>query len=328
MIMNIVHSKSQYRLRHIHMKIIHAPKVDLQLLECFQALFEERHVSRAAMRIGVTQSAMSHTLNRLRLTYADPLFTRSAQGMVPSPRAMSLAEPIREVLMKLELVSQSEPAFDPGSSQMSLKIMASDFSVFSVLPQVASALEKLAPGMRIEAKAANYALIPELLEKREIDFAIAYIPMPPPRLHCRLLFTQRYVNIVRKGHPALTKPWDKEAFASYPHIEIVPDGAGFCEKLIDSAMDEAGIQRHKGMRVFQSTVAPWIVARSDHVASVLEHVAKQFEPMLPIQILPIPFDLPAMNFYLFWHESTHKSVAHSWMREVIYKATQGMSPVQ
>ena len=174
--------------------------VNLNLLVAFDALCRERHVTRAAKRVGITQSAMSNSLRQLRALFDDELFVRAPRGVVPTARALSLAEPVRRGLSLLE-GAVAPPTFDPSRDARTFVLSADDYVQLVVLPPLLTALAARAPHVRLKVVHSARHAVPEGLARGEVDLAFGWFGAPPPRHRREKLFTERFTCVVRRGHP-------------------------------------------------------------------------------------------------------------------------------
>ena len=156
--------------------------IDLQLLECFDTLMRERNVSRAAERMGLSQSAMSEALARLRDRFDDPLLVRGREGMQPTPRAHALAPQSHEVVEKLRALSDAPERFDPAACSMRFKLVTSDYTQFLMMPRLMEALSIQAAGASVDVLPVHIRRVEEALDLGEVDLAVAYFIEPPPAL--------------------------------------------------------------------------------------------------------------------------------------------------
>ena len=174
--------------------------IDLQLLECFDALMRERNVSRAAERMGLSQSAMSETLARLRDRFDDALLVRGREGMQPTPRALELAPKVHDIVERMRALSAGPEEFDAQACKLRFRLAASDYTQFLLMPRLVERITTVAPGVSVDVLPVNIRRVEEALDLGEIDLAVAYFIDPPQSLKCRPLFKERYVGVARKGH--------------------------------------------------------------------------------------------------------------------------------
>lgn len=180
-------------------------RVDLNLLRVFAAMWEERHVGRAAQRLALSQSASSHALARLREALGDELFVRHPKGVAPTPRAVALAPAILSTLSQLRAIFTSDAPFDPARLREQVTIGATDYAALVVVSPVLAAIQKSAPGLDVRIVPVDQSTVIDAIDKGMFDLAIGNFPSAPQRFACRVLFEERFVGIVRKGHPRIDR---------------------------------------------------------------------------------------------------------------------------
>ncbi len=287
---------------------------NLNLFVAFDALVTDRSVSRAARRVGITQSAMSNSLRHLRELFNDPLFLRSSHGMVPTPRAHDLAGPVREALRLLER-SLSPKGFDPAASTRTFALITSDYVEFVLLPHLLRRISKHAPGVRIQTLPWALHHVPEELARGNADLMIGFYDKVPAHHREESLFEERYACIVRKGHPLVRGKLTLRTYTSLKHI-MVSQSAGATSG-IDRALAEVGHSRDVSLRVSHFLNVPTLVANTDLVAALSRRVAEPFARMLPLRIFEPPLPLRTSRVGMVWHDSLHDDPANRWLRALI-----------
>lgn len=298
---------------------------DLNLLLAFKLLMEERSVSRAAEKLFISQSAMSHVLQRLRRQLDDPVLVKTAAGMKPTPRAQALLEPIKTVLNEIEQIIRTPEEFSPASSQRRFVIATSDYIEFTLLPPLIASLNKRAPNIEIHVKQTNNKLPETAVEENKIDLVIGFnVALDPPSYLCRQqLFKDKITCVVRQGHPDFTgNEISLEQFISSKHMLISRRGTG--TGLIDDWLEKQGLARKVSLIVPNFLSAPWIVANTDLVLSLPLRIAEQFAHLAPLKILPLPIDFPVYDVIMIWHPLQEKEPAHQWLRREILEVSGNM----
>lgn len=291
--------------------------LDLFSLECFDMLMHERSVSRAAQRMGLSQSSMSEALARLRERFGDPLLVRTREGMVPTERAQALLPQVRLAIDGLRDVLERAADFDPAQAGERFRITATDYAQLLLASALIGHLRAHAPGCRAEFVTVNLRAVEQALEAGDVDLAIAYYPEPPPALRRGPLFADRYVCIVRQGHPAAGQPLTPEAFAALPHVSVSPSGLSYFANLVDSALEALGLVRHVVVRCPHFLIASHLVAESDLVLALPARAAQAVTRYLPVQAIGIPLALDPVDVSMYWHERCHHSRSHQWLREAV-----------
>src|SRR5262245_34438803 len=175
--------------------------VDLNLLVALDVLLTERNVTRAAMRLTLSQSAMSAALARLRSLFNDPLLLRTSGGMLPTSKGLELAAPVKQILAEIGHLIQRPDGFDPAKAQLMFTIAASDYIEYAILPQLVDFLEAHAPQARLTVRPMDFDAVGRQLESGEVDLGILGSVFAPPNARSRPLYLERFVAVVRKGHP-------------------------------------------------------------------------------------------------------------------------------
>jgi DNA-binding transcriptional LysR family regulator len=299
------------------MHTMHLSSIDLNLLVALDALLTERSVTRAARRVGLSQSAMSHALNRLRETFDDPLLVRAGRAMTLTPRAQELAIPLREILARLEEVVAPPTPFDPATSQQVFRVAANEYPLFALMPLLTERMSRMAP--RVDLRVRDLGQTPYLprLESGEVDAALTLglARHIPDTLYKLPLFELDLVCVVRFGHPRIKDRLDLDAFCQEPHVLISP--AGDDQGAVDYALAELDRSRRVAVVVPHFLLAPHIIARTDYILTTAATVAESFRGHLPIRILPPPLELLRGVVHLVWHPRTHHDEAHRWFRRFI-----------
>ena len=293
--------------------------VDLNLLVALDALLAERSVSRAAVRLHLSQPAASALLARLRELFGDPLLLRSARGMLPTPRALELLGPVKQVLDEIEAIVQPRAAFDPASASLTFTLSASDYVEYALLPKLVDYLERKAPGVRLEVRSLDLQLVAMQMESGEVDLCITGLQNAAPGLHLRPLYTERLVSVVRRNHPGVGERLTLDKFCSLEHIQVSVRGSGFSTR-IDEALAALGRKRHSRLAVPHFLLVPEIVARSDMISSLPERLARGYAKQL--RILEPPVELQKFTVGEMWHERNERDPAQQWLRDVLVELAQ------
>lgn len=293
--------------------------IDLNLLVALDALLAERSVSRAAVRLHLSQPAASALLARLRELFGDPLLLRSARGMLPTPRALELLGPVRQVLDEIEAIVQPRAAFDPASASLMFTLSASDYVEYALLPKLVDYLEHKAPGVRLEVRSLDLQLVAMQMESGEVDLCITGLQNAAPGLHLRPLYTERLVSVVRRDHPGVGARLTLDKFCSLGHIQVSVRGSGFSTR-IDAALAALGRKRHARLAVPHFLLVPEIVARSDMISALPERLARGYAKQL--RILEPPVELEKFTVGEMWHERNERDPAQQWLRDVLVELAQ------
>jgi len=289
-------------------------RVDLNLLVVFDTLMAEKHVGRAAQRLSVSQSAVSHALGRLRELFDDPLFARHPKGIQPTNRSLALGPRVADVLNRARAVLASSPSFDPERPHR-FTIGQTDGSIPILVPLV-ERLRRTAPKMELHVRRVDSAGVVAALDRQELDLAFAVMPASgaPSRIARIPALDIRYVCIARCGHPALRKlPISREAFASLPHLAISPREGPTTR--VDDVLLEAGVRRNTVLTIPHFLAAPMIVSRTDLVAIIDQSIARMFSADPKLTIFEVPAKLHPITIDLLMAAVRTEEPALRWLRE-------------
>lgn len=295
--------------------------LDLNLLKTFEALMDERSVTRAAGRLALTQPAVSGMLTRLREAFDDPLFVRSARGVVPTARAEALAPAVRRVLQ--EVIAMLQPMrFDPASAGLTMTVADTDYALRAVVLPWLSALRTLAPGGRVAVRPIDDSRVTTQLERGEVDLALTTPQAVPPDLHARHLFDERYVVIARRAHPGLAAGvLTLDTFCALDHALVSYGGAPF-EGATDRALAGLGRQRRVVVSVGSFLMLPELIRHTDLIAVAPKRLVSH-ESGLDIYALPLP--VAGFSKLAVWHERQHRDAGQRWARELLFEACQAQA---
>ena len=293
-------------------------KVDLNLFIVFDAIYTEANLTRAGQIVGITQPAVSNALARLRETFNDPLFVRTAQGMVPTPMAQNIITPVRNALQLLRVSVQESRSFVPDQATKTYRISMTDLTEAVILPHLISRIRRLAPGINVDSFLTKRRETTKELAAGRLDFAIDAPLNTDTQVRHVKLFEDRHVCVMRKDHPLASKDrisLDEYLAQSHIHISSRRNGLGH----VDLSLGKMGLQRRVMLRSQHYQMAPLVLESTDMVMTVHERFARRHN--LHWVSLPID-DVPAIETHLFWHESTDQDPANRWMREQIIELSQ------
>ncbi|WEK07427.1 MAG: LysR family transcriptional regulator [Candidatus Pseudomonas colombiensis] len=287
--------------------------LDFNLLKTLDALLDERSVTRAAERLSLTQPAVSGMLTRLRESFGDPLFVRAQRGMVPTLRAEQLAVPVKQLLSDIEQMLQPQ-AFDPATAQMTVSLASTDYALRAVVVPFLSALRLQAPNIRVAVQPVDVQHLAGQLDRGDIDLALVTPDSTALGLHTAALFDERYVCVMRAGHPdAAAKTWSLERFCSLDHVLVSPSGGSF-QGVTDQALARIGRSRRVTLSVTSFLVLPEILRTSDLIAVVPRRLALHADGLV---MLEPPVEVPGFSKTLAWHERTHHDPGQQWLRTLL-----------
>ncbi len=302
------------RLSNVFFTVTMASKTNLNLLYTLQVLLSEKHVSRAASRLNVTQSAVSRQLSQLRDIYQDPLLVREGSHYVLTPRAIQLSAELEKLLEEIQRVLGGQE-FDPKLYDQTLTFSSSDYVAQYIFPELVSQLSPLAPLLKFSYRLWE----PKLLQKlgdEDVQLASTMLPSAPESLCSRKIGEDVPVVVVREGHPLSSKSeFTFNDLESYQHIRI--SAGGDKDSFLDSAMKERGLERRilVSTPFFSSAFA--MVQQSDGLLTLPEHIAHNLEKRLSLRTFSLPFSPPTHQYWLIWHPKYEQDPAHKWVRDKV-----------
>ncbi|MFO0554710.1 MAG: LysR family transcriptional regulator [Polyangiaceae bacterium] len=287
--------------------------LDLNLLVTLEVLLAERNVTRAARRLGVTQSTLSHALSRLRDVFHDPLLVREGRAMVLTPRAEALGPELSSALRAVRAVFDST-AFEPRTATRSFVIGAPDL-IAAFLPELVRAIHAEAPSVVLELSSPPGPDLQRRLADGSVDLALAPASAAvDTSLRHKRLGALHHVVLARRGHPALKgrAPLSVESWLAYPHIQVrTREGVGHLERVVT----RGGHRRRIGVVVESFLLAPHVVADTDCFFTTPRELVRDLARQLGLVLSEPPVSVPPLPVVALWHERTHADAAHRWFRE-------------
>jgi DNA-binding transcriptional LysR family regulator len=293
---------------------------DLNLLIVFDAVMQERSVTRAGSRIGLSQPAMSHALNRLRYMLKDELFVRTPEGMVPTPHAEMLARPLSNALSEMQLALEPA-AFDPAASDRRFVLAINNYAAVVFAPPLVAAVSAEAPAVRLDLRPSGTLDIVDHLDRGALDLMLGSMESPGERFATAPLLEDSFVMVMRRGHPASRGKLSAATFAALPHLEISSstEDTGF----IDRWLAERRLVRSIALRApFLSAAA--ILAKSDLVVTLSSRIAQELVRNHSLRIRKPPYHSPCVRTVMLWHRRLDRHPAHRWLRDVILSMVKGL----
>jgi DNA-binding transcriptional LysR family regulator len=305
------------------MNEINLRRADLNLLVVFQVLLSERHVGRTARRLGLTQSAASHALGRLRDLFRDPLFVRHPKGIEPTSRALNLAPAIADVLSRADAVLAS-PVFDPSEAR-SFTIATIDLNVPTIVVPLIKHLRSVAPAIDLRLLPLDRHHVVAGFDRQEIDLAILNVRDLPARITRIPVLKDRFIGIARRGHPGLkAKPLTPKAYAALPHLLVSPRGDP--RGLADEPLLQAGgLKRRVVMTVPHILTAPLIVANTDLVTLISERIARRYASKLNLMMFEPPIRMPEFTIDILISTARSADPALQWLRDQVVHVCKSKS---
>lgn len=289
--------------------------LDLNLLAVFQEVYRERQISSAAKRLGLSQSAVSNALARLRRAFGDELFVRTAAGMQPTPLAAQMAEPIGAAMAQVALALNQRSRFDPATSHRRFTLAMTDVGEIYFMPALIERCRLLAPLVEISSVRAGALNLKEALESGRVDLAVGPFEDISEALYQRLLFRQPYVTMFRKGHPLGRGKVDLERFVAAEHMLVDAHESPYDR--INGLLARAGIGPNVRFRVPHFTAVPYMVATSELVVTVPQKLAERAALPFGLAWIAPPLELPPLQTNVFWHRRYNQDPGNQWLRGLL-----------
>ncbi len=294
-------------------------KPDLNLLLVFDAVSRFGSVTAAADHLALSQPAVSHALNRLRVVLEDPLFTRNGRGMVPTPRALVLQGPVRDLLEQAGVLL-SRPEFAPDTARRTFSIGASDYSALTLLPDVIAAVQRDAPQVTLQIQSAGADTLARLASGA-LDLSYWGTQAPGHPHHYWKLFDEHYVGVARTDHPIFAGDLTLARYLETPHAMVSLRDPG--ANVIESALKERAVVRRVGLVTGSFAACMASLRRSDMIANLPSRlcVGGLAEGL---RVFALPLDIPGYGYGLIWHARTVADPGLAWLRGIIMRAVGGI----
>ncbi|GGO76489.1 LysR family transcriptional regulator [Marinobacterium nitratireducens] len=300
--------------------------LDLNLLVALDILLEEQHITRAAGRLNMTQSATSGVLGRLREYFEDDLLVQVGRKMSLTPLAKELQLPVREVLLKIQTSITAKPTQDPSTSKRHFRIMASDYLISVLFAEAIRTINREAPGITFELLSPGEEST-EMLMRGEVDLLIAperYVPKGHPSA---LLFEEHHVCVVWSGNTAVGDSITLEQYLEMGHVSV-GFGRNRTASIEEWFMSQYGCQRRVEVVTHDFNTLPQLVLGTERIATMHSRLAVLAAKALPLRLLPAPVELPAMREFMTWHRSLDGDPMLLWLRakltELVHKVGDPM----
>lgn len=288
--------------------------MDMKLLAVFDEIYKTRSVSRAGDNLDLAQTSVSLALARLRRRFNDPLFVRTGSGMMPTPHAIALVQPLRQALELLRIATQQQVVFDPFSSSRNFHIAMTDISHLEFLPSLINKVSKLAPDVRVDVLRIT-SDTPRLLESGEADLAIGFMPELEAGFYQQKLFDQTFACVVRRDHPRIKQRLTESLFRSEKHVVITAPGTG--HELVEQGLTRQRVSRMVALSLPTLPGVGNLLANTDLVATVPERVAQMLVRIAKVKALSPPFKFPSFSIKQHWHERYQQDPANQWLRSTV-----------
>ncbi|WP_342630166.1 LysR family transcriptional regulator [Nguyenibacter vanlangensis] len=290
-------------------------RYDLNLLPIFVALFEEKSVTRAAERLGMTQPAISNALARLRAMLQDPLFIRERYGIQPTPIALELAPVIAEALARLDDAVLGQQEFDPATAERHFTIAPNGYAEFVLVPAIVARLQSIAPGIRLRLTPYGSDLAETGVTSGTTAMVLGRITDPPDNLVVQHLMDEGLACVVRTGHPGIGETMSRAQFEALRHVNVVPPGrlrAGLFQ-----ALAQQRLKRDVALSVTNFFAVAEMVAVTDYCATLPALICRRLAHDPRLRVLPAPVDLGSFPVEMAWHVRYRHDPAHRWLRATV-----------
>jgi DNA-binding transcriptional LysR family regulator len=301
--------------------------LDLNLLRVFDALMRTRSVTLAGEKIGLSQSATSNSLQRLRDALGDPLFIRTPRGMEPSPLAMELEIPIRSTLEQLRDTLQRTRMFEPATATRNFRLLLSDIAQLVHMPLMVSEIRKNAPGVSLETVALPLREAKQAMVDGELDLAMGFLPDLGADFHRQSLFAESWTCVISNDHPTIGQTLSADQYIAASHIAYHPAVSihSILDQLLVSQFSSKGIQRRIGLSVPYWSGLASTIAACDLILTAPVGPAVSMTRLANVRIVPLPFELPKIDLCMQWHTRMQRDPANQWFRTLCaesYRAGQ------
>jgi|TARA_B110000259_G_scaffold79951_1_gene93625 DNA-binding transcriptional LysR family regulator len=300
-------------------------RVDLNLLVYLDVLLRECNVTRAAEELGISQPAMSNSLRRLRDLFDDPLLVRTSDGMTPTDRALELQPLVRNVLAAAEIAVLPKTIFDAAASDRIFRIMASDYTEVTLLPQLLTRLRREAPGIRLDIMTPSDVSFHDV-ERGKVDLVINRFDTLPQSFHQVHLWDDSFSCVMSANNPVI-KNWSLDSYLSHKHVWVSKTGMGVgvgmspddVQRLgwVDEALGKLDAKREITVFTRHYQAALLLGEQDDLIVTIPTIAARTMSNNPKVVILDPPFEIPRMRLKMVWSPLLQRDPGHKWLRQMI-----------
>ena len=313
-------------------------RIDLNLIKVFDAVHEDRNLLRAGKRLNLSQSAVSHALTRLREVVGDELFVRTAKGMVPTARALAMADELRDALRRIEVTLGVEP-FDPGKSTRRFVVAANDHMTAVMVAELSRLMAVEAPGIDLVVRPSTRLDLAEQIDVGRIDLAVGIFAQVPSRLSARTLMAQGERIVMRKGHPASRRKLVLQDLARYPLVTVSVGGqeegavGGFIlerglarqaemfdRHALEEALSAIGMAPRYRATVPHSLAIPALLRGADMLSIMPSSLARELALGGELRMRELPYPCSPSTFRAVWHSRNDHDPAQVWLQNCVARA--------
>lgn len=297
----------------------HLGSLDLNLLRVLDAIVQERNLTRAGHRLGLSQPAVSHALARLRFALGDELFVRTPEGMQPTPRTQQIAQPIREALRVLRATLEPEE-FDPVRSCRTFTLLVSNYAARALVPTLSHIIAEAAPRVSLDVRPVGTRNVLDQLDLGAADVALTRLVDGGDRFKCVRVTDDDYVALLDRQHPAASiDELDPEQLAAIPHMVITSSDDE--TQFVDDALGELGLARKVAIRAPMLSVVLLLIG-ADRLAIVPRRAANGLATVCQLVCKELPFASPRTELSMIWHRGLDKDPAQQWLRGMVRASVQ------
>lgn len=297
----------------------HQPQ--LSDLKTVLMLLKDGTVTRAAQSLGMSQSALSYQLDRMRSRFADPLFVRVGNRMSPTPFAQRLAGPAARVMQIVDTEIAGLASFDPATTEREFRIGLNELGAITLLPKLVLRLTELAPHARLTPVTVDAATVLHALDSGDMDIAAGHFPQTHDLLLQQLLYERDYVCMVRRDHPHVGDSMTMREFSQIPSIDT--PASPVTRAWLDAELSRRGLQIKVQMSVRHVSAIPFVVAACDCVAVIPREVFDIFSPIAAVRTVKLPIDIPPIQIHQYWHPRVGSDAAIKFFRELVFATANG-----
>lgn len=290
-------------------------RMDLNLFVVFDTIYREGSLTRAAERLHLSQPAVSHALARLREHFNDPLFERAGKGVIPTPLAKAMIEPVRLALQGLEAALTDGLVFEPAQASRVFNIAMRDMLETSLLPPVMARLEQQAPSVQLRSLRLPRRELESALAAGQLDFAADILLPMSQDIHQQRLSTQGMKVVMQPQHPLAHTQLDLAAYLTAQHVQVSGRVEGLGAE--DIALAKLGVSRRIALRCQNYHAAMQVLKRTNLLLTLPDSLAQQLDGFV---VRSVPFELAEMELYLYWHRKAEADPAVMWLKEQIKAA--------
>ena len=288
--------------------------MDMKLLTAFDEIYKTRSVSRAGENLNLPQPSVSLALGRLRRRFNDPLFVRTGEGMLPTPRAAALVPPLRQALALLQAATQQQVAFEPARASRAFRIAMTDISHFELLPALVNQMAAVAPQVRIEILRIT-SETPRMLETGDADLAVGYMPELEAGFFQQRLFDDGFACVVRKQHPRIGQTLTESRFRGERHVVLAAPGTG--DEIVERELKRRKAPRKVALALPTLPGVGNLLANTDLIATVPRRVARTLIRIASVKAVAPPYRFPDFAIKQHWHERYNADPANRWLRAAV-----------